>query len=209
MAPYGSTYWYGGKSTFVEARDAGTSYFSYAPNRTVAEPLVQEFLDSTGWVRHTDGVIPFSADLSEVTHYVFESYYEAGCVEKCASIASCISASVYNGNCYIYDSSATSQPEGTSLFVEGASEVSHVLGQNNEVYGAVTFTPELVIEDGIMDEWVRYDDSRLYGGYATGLTYYRIDDISEEEGRQRCVDAEHCIGYSMYTSGLISHFCHK
>ena len=205
--PYGGDYIAVGKKTFLEAKSS-INYFSYGPNRTVATSSVQQFLDSTGWVRHIDGVLPASADLSEVTHYAFDSYYEDECVEKCAGIASCIAASVYNGRCYIYDSSATSEPEGASLFVEGASDVGHVLGQNGEVYGAVTFTPELAIEDAFMDDWVKYDEMRLYGGSGVLLTYYRVTDISEEHCRRYCAASEHCLGYSMYTSGLISYISH-
>ena len=202
--PDGSSYFYSGKKTFVEAKYVATSYFAYGPNRTVAAAPVQDFLDSSGWVRHTDGVIPFSADVSEVTHYAFDAYDEADCVEKCASIASCIAASVYNGRCYIYDSSVTSQPDGTSLFVEGASEVGHVLGQKNEVWGAVTFTPPLAIDDTFMDEWVFYEGALLYGSYNTYLNYYRIDDISLEHCRRWCAASEHCLGYAMYTAGMMT-----
>ena len=178
--------------------------YSYGPNRTVAAAPVQDFLDSSGWVRHIDGVLPVSADLSEVTNYAFDAYDEADCVEKCASIASCIAASVLNGRCYIYDSSATSQPEGSSLFVEGASEVSHVLGQKDEVSGAVTFTPPLAIDDAFMNEWVRYDDAFLYGAYNTYLAYIQIMDISEEHCRRWCVASQGCLGYAMYTAGRMT-----
>ena len=204
-ATYGVASFYNGKKTFVEAQYMANSY-SYGPNRTVAAAPVQDFLDSSGWVRHIDGVLPVSADLSEVTNYAFDAYDEADCVEKCASIASCIAASVLNGRCYIYDSSATSQPEGSSLFVEGASEVSHVLGQKDEVSGAVTFTPKLARRDHFMNRWIRYDSSFLYGPSGTYVNYFRVDDISEEHCRSWCAASADCVGYAMYTSGMTYFF---
>ena len=199
--PNGANAFYSGPTTLVDYK-ATTSYTTYGPNRTAVSPVVQSFLDSQGWVRYLDGVIPYSEDLSYVTSYMYLGTYEDECVEQCAVIAACIAIVYRNGNCYIYDSSAVEAPIGATSFTAGASEVAYMLGTGGSVRGAISFSAPLAsLDESFMDGWIWTENTRPVDSFGTVLQYYSITDISNDNCRQWCLASWHCLAYAIYTYG--------
>ena len=196
--PSGADAYYTGPTTLVDYKSS-TSYTTYGANRTAVSSTVQSFLDSQGWVRYLDGVIPYSSDLTYVTSYIYLGRYEDECVEQCAAIATCIALVYREGNCYIYDSSASEAPVGATSFSAGASEISYMLGIGGTVRGAVSFSAPLdSLDDSFMADWITVENARPVDSFDTVLQYYYIMDISHENCRQWCLAASHCLAYAIY-----------
>jgi len=144
---------------------------------------------------------------TEVTHFYYDNVREPECADICASNANCIAASYFEGNCYIYDSTAEMAPEGALDYVAGASEIVSMLSLVDKL-GAITLCPEfLSADESFMDTWLESTDSYPLGP-TDSYTYFTVYLAPDEDGsylsacRQWCAHSGHCVGFFLvHTTG--------
>ena len=180
--PAGSTFFTGPTTLFGFSSSVG--YITYASNRTFTSATAQALLDSRDWVRSLDGVEPFSSSLTYPTHYIYFGMHEDECVQKCTDNVDCIAIVIRDGNCYLYDSSATEAPEGASSFTLGANETSYLLGLGGSCAGAISYSASPAVDETFMNDWISVSSSVPVDSYGSQLQHYRISDISVENCRQ-------------------------
>ena len=163
---------------------SGSHATTYTSNRTFTSVTAQALLDSRDWVRSLDGVEPFSSSLTYPTHYIYFGMHEDECVQKCTDNVDCIAIVIRDGNCYLYDSSATEAPEGASSFTLGANETSYLLTLGSSCAGAISYSASPAVDETFMDDWISVSSSVPVDSYGSQLQHYRISDISVENCRQ-------------------------